>query len=146
LVWPILNSQLSELRSEAPAYVTRIQSSWQAWKTGQTRMLPRDVRATVNGLVDDAVASAEKYVRADLIPRLGEWLMSLPWLILVPIFGFFLLKDAELFREYALKLVQRRRLRWRVDVFFEDVSRTLAAYIRAQLFACLVVAVVCSGG
>ena len=146
LVWPILNAQLSELRSEAPAYVTRIRGSWQTWKAGQTRMLPRDVRATVNGLVDDAAVSVENYARTDLLPRLGRWLMALPWLILVPIFAFFLVKDAELFREYALKMVQRRRLRWRVDVFFEDVSRTLAAYIRAQLFACLVVAIVCSAG
>jgi predicted PurR-regulated permease PerM len=146
LVWPVVNAQLSEMRSEAPAYVTRVQNSWQTWKAGQTRMLPRNVRGTVNDLVDDAASSAERYVRDDLLPRLGGWLMGLPWLILVPIFSFFLLKDAERFREYALEMVQRRRLRWRVDVFFEDVSRTLAAYIRAQLFACLVVAVVCSAG
>jgi predicted PurR-regulated permease PerM len=146
LVWPILTTQLGELRSEAPSYVSKVRESWRSWKAGQTRMLPRDVRAAVNGVVDDAAVSVEHYVRADLLPRLGGWLMSLPWLILVPIFGFFLLKDAELFRAHALKMVQRRRLRWRVDVFFEDVSRTLAAYIRAQVFACMVVAVVCSVG
>ena len=146
LLWPVVNHQFGELRAHAPEYAERVQTSWKTWKDGQTRMLPRDFRADVNGLVDDAFGSAANYVRHDLLPLIGGWLMRLPWLILVPIFAFFLLKDAELFRQYALRMVQRRRLRWRFDVFFEDVSRTLAAYIRAQCFACLVVAAVCSVG
>jgi len=146
LLWPVLNHQFGELRAHAPEYVARVQSGWHAWKDGQTRMLPRDFRLAVNGLVDDAFASAANYVRHDLLPLVGGWLMRVPWLILVPIFAFFLLKDAELFRQYALKMVERRRLRWRFDVFFEDVSRTLAAYIRAQVFACFVVATICSAG
>ena len=72
--------------------------------------------------------------------------MNLPWLILVPIFAFFLLKDADLLRRAALRLFPGRQLRWRGDVFFEDVNRTLAAYIRAQLLASLVVAILCTGG
>jgi predicted PurR-regulated permease PerM len=146
LLWPVLNHQVGELRAHAPEYVSRVQNGWHAWKDGQTRMLPRDLRASVNGLVDDGFDSAATYVRHDLLPLVGGLLMHLPWLILVPIFAFFLLKDAELFRQYALRMVQRRRLRWRFDVFFEDVSRTLAAYIRAQVAACLVVAAVCSVG
>lgn len=146
LLWPVVNRQFGELRTKAPEYVARVQNGWHAWKDGQTRMLPRDFRVAVNGMVDDAFGSAANYVRHDLLPLIGGWLMSLPWLILVPIFAFFLLKDAELFRQYALKMVQRRRLRWRFDVFFEDVSRTLAAYIRAQVFACIVVAFICSVG
>ena len=146
LLWPVLNHQFAELRAQAPEYVSRVQHGWQTWKDGQTRMLPRDFRVTVNGVVDDAVGSATGYLRHDLLPLIGGWLMRLPWLVLVPIFAFFLLKDAELFRQYALRMVQRRRLRWRFDVFFEDVSRTLAAYIRAQVAACLVVATVCSVG
>lgn len=145
-VWPVLNAQLGNLRTEAPKYAVRVQQSWQSWKAGQTRMLPRDFRIAVNGVVDDAVRSSEDFVRSDLLPRVGGWLMNLPWLVLVPVFAFFLLRDAELFRQYALKTIQRRRLRWRFDVFFEDVSRTLAAYIRAQALACLVVAAICSGG
>ncbi len=145
-VWPVLNAQLDNLRTEAPQYVVRVQQGWQSWRAGQTRMLPRDFRLAVNEVVDDAVSSSERFVRNDLLPRVGGWLMHLPWLILVPIFAFFLLRDAETFRQYALKTIQRRRLRWRFDVFFEDVSRTLAAYIRAQVLACLVVAAVCSAG
>ncbi|HKD17379.1 MAG TPA: AI-2E family transporter [Thermoanaerobaculia bacterium] len=146
LLWPVLNHQFGELRAQAPEYVARVQNGWHAWKDGQTRMLPRDFRVAVNGLVDDAFGSAANYVRHDLLPLVGGWLMRLPWLVLVPIFAFFLLKDAELFRQYALRMVQRKRLRWRFDVFFEDVSRTLAAYIRAQVTACLVVAAICSVG
>jgi predicted PurR-regulated permease PerM len=146
LVWPVLNTQLAELRGQVPAYVARIQEGWKSWKAGQTRMMPRGARAVVEGFVDQASTGALDYVRKDLLPRVGAWLLNLPWLILVPIFAFFFLKDAEVFRQRALRLFLERRLRWRGDLFFEEVSRTLAAYIRALLAGCIVVATICTLG
>jgi predicted PurR-regulated permease PerM len=146
LVWPVLNTQLAELRAQLPDYLSRVQASWKSWKAGQTRMMPRGARAVVEGLVDQASTGALDYVRKDLLPRAAAWLLNLPWLILVPIFGFFFLKDAELFRQRALKLFLERRLRWRGDLFFEEVSRSLAAYIRALVAGCLVVATLCTVG
>ncbi|MCV5555932.1 AI-2E family transporter, partial [Escherichia coli] len=70
----------------------------------------------------------------------------LPWLILIPILAFFLLKDAESFRRSALQMIPQGRLRWRGDEFFQDVNRTLAAYIRAQLIACLLIGTICTIG
>ncbi|HEX8853476.1 MAG TPA: AI-2E family transporter, partial [Pyrinomonadaceae bacterium] len=58
----------------------------------------------------------------------------------------FLLKDAESFRRSALHLLPQGRLRWRGDEFFQDVNSTLAAYIRAQLIACLLIGTVCTIG
>jgi predicted PurR-regulated permease PerM len=70
----------------------------------------------------------------------------LPWLILIPILAFFLLKDVENFRRSALQMLPRGRWRWRADEFFQDVNSTLAAYIRAQLSACAIVGVICTLG
>src|SRR5437667_7851498 len=73
-------------------------------------------------------------------------IIYLPWLVLIPILGFFLLKDADSFRRSALAMLPRGRLRWRGDEFFQDVNSTLAAYIRAQLSACAIVGVICTVG
>src|SRR5207302_10875206 len=54
--------------------------------------------------------------------------------------------DADSFRRSALTTLPRGRLRWRCDEFFQDVNSTLAAYIRAQLTACLLVGVITSIG
>ena len=70
----------------------------------------------------------------------------LPWLVLIPILAFFILKDADSFRRSALAMLPRGRLRWRGDEFFQDINHTLAAYIRAQLTACLVIGILCSIG
>jgi len=146
LVWPLLNAQLGALRAQLPDYLSHLQASWKSWKAGQTRMMPRNTRAVVESLVDQASTGALDYVRKDLLPRVAGWLLNLPWLVLVPIFAFFFLKDAELFRQRALKLFLERRLRWRGDVFFEEVSRSLAAYIRALVAGCIVVATLCTVG
>src|SRR5207302_578193 len=73
-------------------------------------------------------------------------IIYLPWLVLIPILGFFLLKDADSFRRSALAMLPRGRLRWRGDEFFQDVNSTLAAYIRAQLTACVLIGVISSVG
>ena len=143
---PVLNAQFSDLRAELPGYVMRLEAGWQGWLKGQTRMLPRDLRSGVEGILNQAGAGVTNYVQQDLLPRLGNWLMHLPWLVLVPILAFFLLKDADQFRQSALGFFPGRQLRWRGDVFFEDVNRTLAAYIRSQLLASLVMTLVCAAG
>ena len=43
-------------------------------------------------------------------------------------------------------MLPRGRWRWRGDEFFQDISGTLAAYVRAQLTACLFIGIVCSIG
>ena len=43
-------------------------------------------------------------------------------------------------------MLPQGRIRWRGDEFFQDVNSTLAAYIRAQLIACLIIGSVCTLG
>ncbi len=146
LLVPVLNDEFAELKTAAPAYLSQLQAGWQAWQKGQTRTMPRNIRVAIDGIVNQATTAGDEYLRHTLLPRIGGWLIRLPWLILVPIFSFFLIKDAERIRRSALNFFPRGQPRWRGDVFFEDVNRTLAAYIRAQIFAGFVVAAVCTGG
>jgi predicted PurR-regulated permease PerM len=81
-----------------------------------------------------------------VLSSLAGWAVFIPWLVLIPILSFFLLKDAESFRRSALQMLPRGRWRWRGDEFFQDVNSTLAAYIRAQLTASLFIGAVCAGG
>jgi predicted PurR-regulated permease PerM len=72
-------------------------------------------------------------------------LSNLPWLILIPILAFFLLKDAAGMRRAALSLLPHG-FRLRGHRLFEDLNATLAAYVRAQLLACALVGGLCGIG
>jgi len=61
-----------------------------------------------------------------------------PWLVLIPILGFFFLKDGRRLSRSALAMLPRGRIRWRGDEFFQDVNSTLAALHSASTkTACL---------
>src|SRR5262249_21686212 len=96
----------------------------------------------VNNAVPKVVENVSATVTEFASAALG-YVVYLPWLVLIPILAFFLLKDAESFRRSALLMLPRGRWRWRGDEFFQDVNSTLAAYIRAQLTACLLIGFVC---
>jgi predicted PurR-regulated permease PerM len=147
LLLPVLNRQLGELVTQAPGYLARIQERWQSWQTGYRRhALPQEVRDAIDRAIRQTAAAGETYVTKDLFPRLAGWLVYLPWLILVPILAFFLLKDAGVLRKSALRILPRGHLRSRGDVFLEELNDTLAAYIRAQVTACLLIGIVCTIG
>lgn len=144
---PVLNNQLGELATEAPGYLARIQDRWHSWQTGyQSRALPPEVREAIDRATRQAVTVGGTFVTTELLPRLAGWLAYLPWLILVPILAFFLLKDAGLLRKSALRFLPRGHLRSRGDVFLVELNETLAAYTRAQVTACLLIGVVCTIG
>jgi predicted PurR-regulated permease PerM len=147
LVMPILDDQLGQLAREVPGYVARVQALWQSWLTGyKTHALPQEVRDALDRATRQAVTAGGTYLTNELLPRLAGWLVYLPWLILVPILAFFLLKDAEILRKSALRILPRGDLRSRGDVFLVELNDTLAAYIRAQVTASLLVGMVCTTG
>ena len=147
LLLPVLDDQLGQLAREVPGYVTRVQALWQSWQTGyQSHALPQEVRDAIDRATRQAVTAGGTYVTNELLPRLAGWLVYLPWLILVPILAFFLLKDAQLLRKSALQILPRGHLRSRVDVFLVELNDTLAAYIRAQVTACLLIGLACTIG
>jgi predicted PurR-regulated permease PerM len=110
-----------------------------------SRRLPVPVVNAVNNAVPKVVDTVSATATEFATSALG-YVVYIPWLVLIPILAFFLLKDAESFRRSALLMLPRGRWRWRGDEFFQDINHTLAAYIRAQLTACLFIGIVCSLG
>jgi predicted PurR-regulated permease PerM len=142
-----VNREISELALEAPGYLARVQDRWHIWQADyQIRVLPGEVREAVDRVVQQGATAGEAYLTGDLIPRIGGWLTHLPWLMLVPILAFFLLKDARLLCDVTLRVLPRGRLRSRGLAFVGELNETLAAYIRAQVTACLLIGLVCTIG
>ena len=139
-VVPRIGSQFPEFAEQARGY----------WRTlgGKTQSAADYLRlhrlpTPVLDAINEVTGSAGHYV-SGLLQSMLTWVAYLPWLILIPILSFFLLKDAETFRRSALQMLPRGRWRWRGDEFFQDVSGTLAAYTRAQLTACLFIGLICA--
>lgn len=140
---PRLGEQITQFARQVPDYLITARGRAQALnKLYQQYQLPPSFRETLDSTVSRAMASAEQYVITEATNMVG-WITYIPWLVLIPIIAFFLLKDVEGIRHSALMILPRGRMRWRGDEFFQDVNNTLAAYIRAQLTACLLVGVIC---
>jgi predicted PurR-regulated permease PerM len=106
---------------------------------------PQAIREALDKTFARSMETVGEYLSYGL-SGLFELLSYLPWLILIPILAFFLLKDAEAFRRSALRALPRGRLRGRGAELFQDINNTLAAYIRAALTGCLLVGVICTIG
>src|SRR5882724_11667463 len=143
---PQLAAQFPEFKQQASAYFKTITGTTdrlnQYFK--QHRM-PEGVVKAVNDTFLGLIAQGGSIASAAFERMLGL-IIYLPWLVLIPILSFFFLKDADSFRRSALAMLPRGRIRWRGDEFFQDVNSTLAAYIRAQLTACLLIGLICSLG
>ncbi|HYY58090.1 MAG TPA: AI-2E family transporter [Pyrinomonadaceae bacterium] len=144
---PRLGNQMTQFAQQAPAYFTSASARAQSLnRLYENYKLPESVRKKVSQNVTEMIDTASKYTTEEVGNILLGSLHYVPWLILIPILAFFLLKDADSFRRSALQMLPRGRWRWRGDEFFQDVNSTLAAYIRAQLVACFLIGVVCTLG
>jgi predicted PurR-regulated permease PerM len=103
--------------------------------------LPPQWRDAIFSRASEMANSVAGWLTESLAGALG-YLQYLTWPILVPIFSFFLLKDAASFEQNLIALLPNERLQKRAHWLLLDVSQTLAAYIRAQITACLVVGTV----
>ncbi len=143
---PDLAAQVSAFATHLPEYAVKARSYFERLELlYKNQNVPPDWQK--------AISSGVGHISQNLFDSIGSGLLRilglvtfLPWLILVPILSFFMLKDAEFFRETIISAFPTRRLRRRIDVLFSDVSQALAAYVRAQLLACVFVGIVCSSG
>jgi predicted PurR-regulated permease PerM len=143
---PRLGEQITHFAKQAPVYLVTTRGRAQKLNDFYRRyQLPPTVREAIDNTVTRAIATSEEYLSAEMTKVIG-WIVYLPWFVLIPVFAFFFLKDADGFRHSALLLLPKGRLRWRGDEFFEDVNNTLASYIRAQVVACFIVGVICTVG
>ena len=142
LLIPQFSAQFPEFKQQAATYYQKIRSSTEDLnRYFRQRRMPEGVAKYTDSLLargGDLVGLA--------VERMVGWIVFIPWLVLIPILSFFLLKDADSFRRSVLAMLPRGRLRWRGDEFFQDINSTLAAYIRAQLTACLLIGILCSIG
>ena len=143
---PQLAAQFPEFKRQAVEYYRKISSSSaRVNEYFKQHRMPESIVKALNDTVLGLIARGGEIVSA-AVERLFGLIIFLPWLVLIPILGFFFLKDADSFRRSVLAMLPRGRLRWRGDEFFQDVNSTLAAYIRAQLTACILIGAISSLG
>src|ERR1041385_5332108 len=143
---PQFASQFPEFKQQATSYYKKISDTSDRVNQYFTEhRMPQGMVKAVNDTILGLIARGGEVASLAFEHALG-WIIFLPWVVLIPILSFFLLKDADSFRRSALAMLPRGRLRWRGDEFFQDINSTLAAYIRAQLTACLLVGILCSIG
>ena len=145
LIWPPLAQQVTELAKNLPGYaksaesgVNKIFNDANSWM--RHIKLPPQWRDAVFSRASNLATAAAGWMTDSLAGALG-YLQYLTWPILVPILSFFLLKDASSFEQNLIALLPNERLQKRAHWLLMDVSRTLAAYIRAQITACIVVGI-----
>ncbi len=146
ILLPLLGAQVSEFGRQVPSYMAYAREQVQAWQHFiDPDRLPQGIREAIDrtfASTIDAAGVSLSHGFGGLLPLLGY----LPWVILIPVVTFFLLKDGQSFRGNILLTLPRGRLRGRGAEVFEDINDTLAAYMRAALLACLLVGVLCTIG
>jgi predicted PurR-regulated permease PerM/ActR/RegA family two-component response regulator len=140
---PRFGAQLAELGDRAPGYVEAARDRAQALVGAyQAYSLPLGVKQAIESAATRALGSFVTSVQQAVSAVLG-WLRFAPWLVLVPILAFFFLKDASSFQRFALHVLPEGRIRWRGRDFIDEIHRTLALYVRAQIIACILIGLVC---
>ncbi|MGH9870912.1 MAG: AI-2E family transporter [Pyrinomonadaceae bacterium] len=144
LLAPRLGSQFPEFAAQARDYWTSVGVKTQGWvEYFRSHKMPGPILDAINGAIPGLVERVSQSA-SEVVISMGGWLTYIPWLVLIPVLSFFLLKDVDTFRRSALQMLPRGRWRWRGDEFFQDINSTLASYIRAQLMACLFIGLVCT--
>lgn len=143
---PVLSDQLGALTANAPNYAKQLDQygQWLARLPARYR-LPLRWQQEFNEWLAIVTTNGWDWVQS-LAWRTVGLTLYLDWLVLIPVIGFFFLKDGRRFRQYFLAALPKADLRVRVADFLQDVSETLAAYIRAQLIACLLIGVIVGTG
>jgi len=145
LLLPSATGQVEDMIASAPGYAQSIVAWEHDWSGYYDRLgIPLEIRRNIDQSMIAAGHSAVESARTSLVALAGA-LSNIPWLVLIPILGFFLLKDAASFRQSLLTALPHGA-RLHSDRLLEDLNATLGAYIRAQLLACAVAGIVCGIG
>jgi len=142
-VAPRVSEQAKEFGTNVPTFIQSIRARTIEINRRFDRLrVPDEIQAELNKRVTD--------LGTDITEWVGNFVLLsvtyLPWFILVPILSFLFLKDANQFRLAVLRMFPAGPLRIRAESVLEDVNKTLAAYTRAQLISCLIIAIVCTIG
>jgi predicted PurR-regulated permease PerM len=142
-VAPRLVEQAKEFGTNLPTFIQEIRKrSLEINHRFDRLRVPDEIQAELNKRVTDLGTNITEWVGNFVLLSVTY----LPWFILVPILSFFFLKDANLFRLAVLRMFPAGPLRIRAESVLEDVNKTLAAYTRAQLISCMIIATICTIG
>lgn len=143
---PLLSDQISAMISHAPDYAKQLDRYSRTLTNLPARYrLPARWQQEFTDWLNAAVAGIWGWFQS-LLWRTVELGFYSHWLVLIPVIGFFFLKDGRSLRQKFLASLPKADVRVRVADFLQDVSETLAAYIRTQLMACLLIGVVVGTG
>ncbi len=144
---PGISRQAQAFVENVPTYTTSVQSAINDLNRRLDRMRINDrVQDQINERINLFLEGAGTFVTTILGMSAVYAIVSLPWLVLVPILAFFFLKDAHLFKVGLLRVVPVGEWRTRVESVMADINHTLTAYTRAQLISCFLIAVICTTG
>jgi len=139
---PRLSEQLSSFWDNMPSYVRQLDQYVKSLETLPNRYrLPLGWRQPLADWIGASRTGVIEWLNM-LVGRTLWLARFLPWLVLIPVIGFFFLKDAKHLSQKFIMTLPELDMRYRSAIFLKDVSETLAAYIRAQLIACLLVGMI----
>lgn len=143
---PRLSEQIVAFSDNVPDYARQLDQYVKSLERLPNRYrLPQGWRQDLLDWMASTRHGAIEWLKA-MVGRTVRLTLFLPWLVLIPVIGFFFLKDAKSFSNRFLASLPESDLRHRLTLFLREVSETLAAYIRAQLMACMVVGVIEGAG
>jgi predicted PurR-regulated permease PerM len=143
LIWPPMLQQVNDLVKNMPGYLKLATDAVNNWINNANNSMkrfkfPPEWRDYLIDQLKDFAGTALPWFES-LIGKIVGLVPYLTWLILVPVLSFFLLKDASSFEQSVIAMLPNERVQKRAHWLLQDVSRTLAAYIRAQITSCVVV-------
>jgi predicted PurR-regulated permease PerM len=140
---PRVIDQAKEFGSNFPAYSTVFRERASDLNQRFNRLrIPDEIQSELN----KKAADLGGYITAAVGNFVLISVTYLPWLLLVPVLAFFFLKDVNSFRLLVLSVFPAGRWRARAEKVMADVNTTLAAYTRAQLISCVLIALICTFG
>jgi len=145
LLLPRVTEQVADMMSRAPLYSQSLLAWEHGWSKYYERLrMPPELRRAIDQAALEAGNAAFASARNLAVTGVNA-VSNLPWLALIPILAFFFLKDAKTIRR-TIVIALPHRVQLRGHRLFEEMNATLAAYVRAQLLACVVVGVLCGLG
>ncbi len=143
-VGPRLTTEVQNLAVKLPEMSTRIQSGEivgsllqrRGWEWRQVR----EIEGLVQSHMGEIIGYAQQATAALLKWLAGAWVI-----VLIPVFAFFILKDAERFTAGAISRLSRRRHRGIGWGIADDLDLLLGQYVRALVLLSLVTFVAWSG-
>jgi len=138
---PRVSQQARDFAAQLPSYSASVERTFNDLNRRFDRMrIPTEVQTKLN---EQAVLLGER-ITAAIGGGVVSFVTFVPWLIIIPILGFFFLKDVNSFRLGVLRLFPPGQWRMRADSILSDANQTLAAYVRACIISCVLIGVVCT--